>query len=98
MKATVHLTCSKARVRQCSRYRNQVRTLSPVQCVISRWLYAALRWQWSGAFTLTAREDYFGLRVRHTQDPERAVNIPVNITVGPTGACTTSSNFLTMST
>ena len=44
------------------------------------------RWQWSGAFALNAREDYFGLRVRHSQDPERAINIPVNITVGPTGA------------
>lgn len=44
------------------------------------------RWQWSGGFALAAKEAYFGLRVRHAADPSRAVNIPVNTTVGPSGA------------
>ena len=43
------------------------------------------RWQWSGGFALAAKEAYFGLRVRHASDPSRAVNIPVNTTVGPSG-------------
>lgn len=43
------------------------------------------RWQWSGGFALAAKEAYFGLRVRHAQDPSHAVNIPVNTTVGPSG-------------
>ena len=35
---------------------------------------------------LNCREEYFGLRVRKTEDPTQAINIPVNITVGTSGA------------
>ena len=34
---------------------------------------------------LHCREEYFGLRVRKTEDPTQAINIPVNITVGTSG-------------
>ncbi len=54
-----------------------------------------IRWLWSGGFSLTSREDYFGLRVRHSSDSERALNIPVNITVGPSGAGTAPGSFYT---
>lgn len=49
------------------------------------------RWQWSGGFALAAKEAYFGLRVRHAADPSRAVNIPVNTTVGPSGTSVSKS-------
>ena len=32
------------------------------------------------------REEYFGLRVRKLHDSAQAINIPVNTTVGPSGA------------
>jgi hypothetical protein len=32
-----------------------------------------------------AREEYFGLRVRSKMNSGRAINIPVNCTVGPSG-------------
>ena len=34
------------------------------------------------------RDEYLGLRVRLKADPAQAVNIPVNSTVGPSGAAT----------
>lgn len=41
---------------------------------------------WAGPMgILTCREEYFGLRVRKTEDPTQAINIPVNITVGTSG-------------
>ncbi|KAK9867090.1 hypothetical protein WJX84_006946 [Apatococcus fuscideae] len=43
-------------------------------------------WQWSGSFNLGQRQEYFGLRVRKTEDPTQAINIPVNITVGTSGS------------
>lgn len=33
------------------------------------------------------RDEYFGLRVRLISSPSHAINIPVNSTVGPSGAC-----------
>ena len=35
---------------------------------------------------MTAKEAYFGLRIRAADDASQAVNIPVNTTVGPSGA------------
>lgn len=46
---------------------------------------AAGEWQWSGSFPLATREEYLGLRVRAAGAPERAINIPVSTTVGPSG-------------
>jgi hypothetical protein len=34
---------------------------------------------------LWCREEYFGLRVRHKLNRDRAINVPVNCTVGPSG-------------
>jgi len=34
---------------------------------------------------LAFREEYFGLRIRHKTIHSRAINIPVNSTVGPSG-------------
>ena len=34
---------------------------------------------------LACREEYFGLRIRHRAIHSRAINIPVNSTVGPSG-------------
>jgi hypothetical protein len=48
-------------------------------------------WQWSGSFPLATREEYLGLRVRARPAPERAINIPVSTTVGPSGARRTPS-------
>jgi len=47
---------------------------------------ASGEWQWSGSFPLATREEYLGLRVRARAAPERAINIPVSTTVGPSGA------------
>lgn len=42
-------------------------------------------WHWSGSFRLSTREEYFGLRVRSKVNRDRAINVPVNCTVGPSG-------------
>ena len=38
------------------------------------------------SFVCCCREEYFGLRVRKLHDSAQAINIPVNTTVGPSGA------------
>lgn len=55
-------------------------------CSIGRLKFRWCRWNWSGGFAMAAKEAYFGLRIRHADDPSQAVNIPVNSTVGPSGA------------
>lgn len=43
-------------------------------------------WNWSGSFPLPDTEWYFGLRMRHSTNQRRYVNIPVNVTVGSSGS------------
>jgi hypothetical protein len=43
-------------------------------------------WHWSGSFPIPETEWYFGLRIRNRGSRRLFLNIPANVTVGPSGA------------
>ncbi len=82
-------------------YHRFARTLIPMQRSAIYWDDAELlkelvvrpvppgeegEWSWSGSFPIPENEWYFGLRIRHATNQQRSMNIPVNVTVGSSGA------------